>query len=52
MLFKRNRRNAESTTETTVVKPAPAAGNIQVGMKVSDERIFLVDIMIFEAACL
>lgn len=26
MLFKRNRRNAESTTETTVVKPAPAAG--------------------------
>lgn len=26
MLFKRNKRNAESTTETTVVKPAPAAG--------------------------
>lgn len=30
MLFKRNKRNAESTTETTVVKPAPAAGAAEV----------------------
>ena len=30
MLFKRNKCNAENTTETTVVKPAPTAGAAEV----------------------